>query len=137
MHPCIADKLTLKAVASRSALQAKGQDLKDRVPSIIRELERSSDDVVRLVEEDARNAERERLEWEARQQKWRREEQERKVAKALQDSKEELLQIIGAWAECRRLDEFFADAEQRLQCLPENELAIEEAEAGAGADRQY
>ena len=37
----------------------------------------------------------------------------KRAAKALKDSKEELLQIIDAWAETKRLEAFFADAERR------------------------
>lgn len=37
------------------------------------------------------------------------------------NSKEELLHIIDAWAEAKRLEEFFADAERRAQDLPDEE----------------
>jgi molecular chaperone GrpE (heat shock protein) len=55
------------------------------------------------------------------QEQWRREEAERRAAKALKESKEELLEIIEAWATSKRLGEFFADAERRLDDLPEKE----------------
>ena len=80
-----------------------------------------TDALARLVEEGERQAEIERLRWEAQCEQWRREEEARRAAKALKDSKEELLQIIDAWAEATRLDAFFADAESRAQDLPDEQ----------------
>ena len=54
-------------------------------------------------------------------EKWRREEEARRAAKALKDSKEELLQIIDTWAEAKRLEAFFADAECRARDLPDGQ----------------
>lgn len=75
----------------------------------------------RLVEEGERQAEIERQRWEAQREQWRREEEARRAAKALKDSKEELLQIIDTWAEAKRLDAFFADAERRALDLPDEQ----------------
>ena len=54
-------------------------------------------------------------------EKWRREEEVERAAKALKDSKEDLLQVIDAWAEAKRLEAFFADAERRAQDLPDEQ----------------
>lgn len=86
---------------------------------IVRELEKATVEVARLVEEGERQAELERQRWAAQQEQWRREEAERRAAKALKESKEDLLEIIEAWATSKRLEEFFADAERRLEDLPE------------------
>lgn len=40
--------------------------------------------------------------------------------KALEDSKEELLEIIAVRAAAKRLEEFFIDAERRAQDLPDD-----------------
>jgi len=56
-------------------------------------------------------------------EEWRREEEARRAAKALKDSKEELLQIIDAWAAAKRLEDFFADAERRARDLPDDQRA--------------
>ena len=93
------------------------RDLASRISAIAKELEQAVVDVARLVEEGERQAELERQQWEAQQERWRREEAERKAAKALKDSKEELLQIIAQWAEAKSLDQFFADAERRAADL--------------------
>jgi hypothetical protein len=97
--------------------ETKDRDLTCRIPAIVKELEKATVDVAQLVEEGERQAEVERQQWEEQQAKWRREEAERKAAKDLKDSKEELLHIIDRWAEAKRLEQFFADAESRAAGL--------------------
>ena len=41
--------------------------------------------------------------------------------KLLKDSKEELLQLVDAWAEAKRLEEFFFDTQRRAQDLPDEQ----------------
>ena len=101
--------------------ETKDRDLNNRIPAIVKELERAVVDVARLIEEGARQAELEHQQWEVQQAKWRREEAERKAAKALKDSKEELHHIIDLWAESKRLEQFFADAERRIADLDSDE----------------
>ena len=84
-------------------------------------LDKATIEIARLVEEGERQAERERQRWKAQREQWRREEEAQRTAKALKDSKEELLQVIDAWAEAKRLEEFFADAERRAQDLPDEQ----------------
>jgi len=83
-------------------------------------LEKATVEIARLVEEGERQAELERQRWAAQMEQWEREEAERRAAEALKDSKEELLEIIEMWATSKRLVEFFADAERRLEDLPED-----------------
>ena len=97
------------------------RDLSGRIPSIVRELEKATVEIARLVEEGERQAEIERQRWEVQREQWCREEEARRTAKALKDSKEELLQVIDTWAEAKRFEEFFADAERRAQDLPDEE----------------
>ena len=73
------------------------------------------------MQEGERQAEIERKRREAEYERWRRKEEARQAAKALKDSKEELLQVIDAWAEAKRLEAFFADAERRAQDLPDDQ----------------
>lgn len=94
------------------------RDLSSRMPAIVRKLEKATVEIAQLVEEGERQAEVERKHQEVECERWRRESEARRTAKALQDSKEELLQIIDAWAAAKRLEEFFADAERRAQDLP-------------------
>ena len=101
--------------------ETPSRDLSGRIPAIVRDLEKATVEIARLVEEGERQAEIERQRLEAQQERWRREEEARRAAKALKDSKEELLQVIDTWAEAKRLEAFFADAERRAQDLPDEE----------------
>ncbi|MGB5439404.1 MAG: hypothetical protein WBN90_07135 [Gammaproteobacteria bacterium] len=100
--------------------ETKNRGLTARIPTIVRELEKATVEVARLVEEGERQAELERQRWAAQMEQWEREEAERCAAKALKESKEELFEIIETWAASKRLEEFFADAEHRLKNLPED-----------------
>jgi hypothetical protein len=75
----------------------------------------------RLVVEGERQAEIERKRRETDYERWRREAEARRAAKALKDSKEDLLQVIDAWGAAKRPEEFFADAELRAQDLPDEQ----------------
>ena len=98
-----------------SVRETPGQNLSDRIPAIMRELEKVTVKIAQLVEEGERQAEVERQEWEVQKEQWRRQEEARRVAKPLKEGREELLEIIDGWAVARRLEEFFADAERRAQ----------------------
>jgi hypothetical protein len=101
--------------------ETKNRDLTARIPTIVRELEKATVEVARLIEEGERQAELERQRWGAQMEQWEREEAERRTAKALKESKEELLDIIDMWATSKRLEKFFADAERRVKDLPEDQ----------------
>ena len=101
--------------------ETKNRGLTARIHTIVRELEKATAEVARLVEEGERQAELERQRWAAQMEQWDREKAERRAAKALKESKEELLEIIDTWATSKRLEAFFADAECRLEGLPKAE----------------
>jgi GTP1/Obg family GTP-binding protein len=88
---------------------------------IVKELEKASEIITRLVEEGERQAEMERQKWEVQRQQWLKEEAERKTAKALKESREELLQIIKAWGEATGIDNFFQEAEKRAASLSDDQ----------------
>ncbi|MGO4813790.1 hypothetical protein AB4156_30070 [Cupriavidus sp. 2MCAB6] len=108
-----------RAEWSRQWREKPGRDITALIPVIVKELRQSSSEVARLAAEGERLAELEHQRWEAQREQWGREEEEKRAAKALKDSKDELLQIIESWAESRRLAEFFLDAKQRLRDLSE------------------
>lgn len=110
-----------RAEWSQQWRETKGRDISGRIPEIVRELEKATVEVARLAEEGERKAEVERQRWAVQHEQWRREEAERRTAKVLKESKEELLEIIEAWAAAKRIEEFFADAELRAQVLPGEE----------------
>ena len=92
-----------------------------RIPAILRELEKVTVEVARRVEEGERKAELESKRWAAKMERWHCEEAEIRAEKVLEDSKKDLLEIIEMWAISKRLEAFFADAERRLEDLPEIE----------------
>lgn len=111
----------LRAQWTEQWQETKNHDLSARIPTIVRELEKATIDVARLVEEGQRQAELEHQRWTAQMEQWQREEAQRRAAKALKESKDELLEIIEMWATSKRLEAFFADAERRLEGLDEEE----------------
>jgi len=110
-----------------SAPKLRKHPLKKQIRAIVKSLERATPKVARLVEEGERQAEIELKKWEAQQEKWRIEREEKLTAEALKQSREQLFQIIDTWAEANRIDKFFKDAEQRANDLGEdNKLKISE-----------
>lgn len=109
----------------KSWKEAKEGDLNKQIKAIVKSLERATPKIARLVAEGERQAEIERKEWEAQQEKWRIEREEKLAAEALKQSRQQLFQIIDTWAEANRIDKFFKDAEQRVNDLSEdNKLKI-------------
>jgi hypothetical protein len=88
--------------------EAKDEDLKKRIPSIVKELIESAPEIVKLVEKGERQAALEHQQWEENQKKWERERAEKRAAGALKKSKEQLLKFIDTWAEAKRINEFFS-----------------------------
>lgn len=103
--------------------ESKGADLQGKFKAIVKELEREAATIAVLVEEGERQAEVERQRWEAMQQEWSRQEAERRRIKAIKDSREELFSIIDAWAEAKRIEEFFRNAEMRTAALGNDDHA--------------
>ena len=108
---------------TRQWRESKIGDLPDKFQAIVKELEREAATIATLVEEGERQAEVERQRWEAMQQEWRREEAERRRIKAIKDGRDELFSIIDTWAEAKRIEEFFKDAELRAAALGNDDHA--------------
>jgi hypothetical protein len=103
--------------------ESKAGDFPGKFKSITRELAREAATIAKLVEEAEHRAELERQRWEEMQEKWRREEAERRRIKAIKDSSAKLHEIIDAWGEAKRIEEFFKDAELRLEGLGDEDRA--------------
>ena len=101
--------------------ETKAGDFPAKLKTIARELVREAATIAKLVEEAEHQAEIERQRWEEMQEKWRREEAERRRIKAIKDSRAELHEIIDAWGEAKRVEEFFKDAELRLEGLSDED----------------
>ncbi|ACD95139.1 hypothetical protein [Trichlorobacter lovleyi] len=114
--------------------EKKAGDFPDKLPGIIRELEIASATIAKQVEEAEHKAEIQRKQYEQqceierqrREEERRRqalEEAERRRVKAIKDSRDELSDIIKAWAKAKRIVEFFADVEHRTADLEDVEKA--------------
>ena len=57
----------------------------------------------------------------ARQEKWRQEEDRRRVAESIEASREELAKVIEEWARVVSLEQFFSGVQSRAQDLPEEQ----------------
>jgi hypothetical protein len=120
-------------------------DLVDWQTNIVRALEAAAPAIAVEVAELRRRAEEEHQRWlvqheerlredRARKEKEAREELERRRVAAGKTSRENLLASIEHWAWTRRVEEFFADVDQRIDReAPEVRLALEERVALARA----
>jgi hypothetical protein len=121
-------KLCLRAYSPYSLASWKREwresasgDLSAKFGTAIRKLEAETGAILKLLEEGARKAEQFRLEWEAQQLQYRRELEERHRIKATQESREQLLKIVEAWALATRIEAFFDDIERRAPRLTEGD----------------
>ncbi|TWJ18930.1 hypothetical protein [Geobacter argillaceus] len=131
MHDLPSGRLCIQAYSpyqranwQRQWRETKAGDFPGKLSAIVKELKRETATIVQLVEEGERKAEIERKEWEAKQIIWHREEEERRRVKAIKDSREELAEIIKAWAKAKGIEDFFADVERRAANLEEEQKAI-------------
>lgn len=111
--------------------ERKTGDFPSKLPAIIKELEVASATIAKMVDEAERKAEIqrqqieqqreiERKHWEAEKAKQALEDAERRRLKAIKDSRDELSEIIKAWANAKRVDEFFDDVKRRATFLEED-----------------
>jgi hypothetical protein len=101
--------------------ESKSVNLERLFKTIISTLEQQSSQIVGLVNEEARLVEIQRQKRELEWQKWKIEEAERKRVRDIKESKSDLLAIIEAWAEAKRIESFFEDAESRTSALDHEE----------------
>lgn len=101
--------------------QAIGGELTDQIPAIVREIQKAAIHVEGLAAAAYKKAEAERLRWEEQKREWVREEARQKAAKALKDSKDELLSIIQKWSHAKHIETFFREVESAVTQLPDDQ----------------
>lgn len=101
--------------------ESKARPLTKDITAIVRSIEESAGIVVEKVKEEERQAELRRQQWKAQQEQWRREEDHRRVAQSVKESREQLEQIIQVWAKTVSLEQFFEGVQVRAQGLSETE----------------
>lgn len=87
------------------------------ISQIIKKLEGSADKLRRLMTAAEEEAAQQQREWEEMWERHRREEDERCVAQALTESRQQLAELIEKWGKAMAVERFFAEAEERLQSV--------------------
>lgn len=100
--------------------ETKTHRLDDQIKNIAAELETAAPGIARMVAEERQRAEAERRRLDAEWEEHRRVEAERQAARKLKESRDDLLRIIDRWAESKRIEQFFAEAERHLAALDED-----------------
>jgi len=98
--------------------ETKHRDSSTLISTIVIDLETSAGEVADLVAEGERKAVLDRKRWEAEQARWRKEEAERQAAEALKESKDELIGIIGTWAQSKQIEAFLAEVAKHIEEEP-------------------
>lgn len=104
---------------SISFQESKDRTLTTDIPKMVKSIENSTEVLVEKVKEEERQAELRRQEWEAQQERWRREKDRECVAESIKESHEELAKAIEEWARVVSLEQFFSGVQSRAQDLPE------------------
>jgi hypothetical protein len=97
--------------------ETRDRDLTSRLGSIVKELMDAAPVVAGLIEEGERKTKLQRQKWDEERRLREQKQAEERATKAQQDSRDDLFQIVKTWANAKRLEEFFADAEARIDGL--------------------
>lgn len=87
------------------------------IPAIVRKLESAKDQLQALAIAAEEAALQRQREWDEAQERYRREEDRRRVAQALAESQKQLADIMGKWAATMSVERFFQEAEKRLESV--------------------
>jgi hypothetical protein len=101
--------------------ESKDRALTTEIPKIVKSIKHSTEALVEMVKEEARQAEIRHREWEEQQERWRHEEDRRRVAESIKQSREQLANVIENWARVVSLEQFFSGVQRRAQDLPEEQ----------------
>lgn len=104
--------------------ESKPKELASELDSIVKALESAASVVADLVVEGERLAEIQRVKREEEWQRYQAEEMRRQKAKAIVDSRADLLSAIASWSEIKRIQAFFSDVEAEAQKLGAVERAV-------------
>lgn len=86
------------------------------IPKIVETLKAARDTLQRLMDTEDAAAAKRKKEREEEWERYLRQEDARKTAQALADSRQQLAEIIERWGRAMTVEQFFADAEERLKC---------------------
>jgi hypothetical protein len=94
--------------------ETKNRDLAPSIRSIAKELIDAAPTIAERIAEGERQAELHRQDWERERLESERQEAIERAAKAREEGRDEILSIVEEWAHAKRIEEFFCDAEARL-----------------------
>ena len=89
------------------------------IAKIVKSIRGSTEVVQKEIEEAEHRAELREQESKAQQQRWRHEDDQRQIAKSISDSREQLNQVIQAWAKAVSIEQFLKGVEERASNLSE------------------
>ncbi|MBP8214169.1 MAG: hypothetical protein KAX66_01805 [Propionivibrio sp.] len=106
---------------SMSFQETSARTLTQDIPRIVKSIEVEVAPMIARLQEAERQAEIRQQRWLAEEMRRRQEEDRRRVAQSVKDSREQLEQVIQAWSKVFSLEQFFRGVEDRTQSLPESE----------------
>ncbi len=106
---------------STSFQETKARSLTTDIPPIIKAIENATATVTEKLREAERQAGIRRQERLAEDERRRLEEDRKREAQSIKDSRDQLEQVIQSWAKVISLEQFFQGIEDRAQTLPEVE----------------
>jgi Asp-tRNA(Asn)/Glu-tRNA(Gln) amidotransferase C subunit len=106
---------------STSFQESEARALTRDISKIVKSIENSTKVLVDRVKEAERQAELRHQEWQAHLEKMRQDEDRRRVAQSIKESREQLDQVIQEWARIISLEQFFEGVRNRAQELPEEQ----------------
>ena len=89
------------------------------IAKIVKSTENSTEIIRKEILEAEQRAEIRHREWEEQTARWEREEDQRRIADSIKQSREQLAQVIQSWAEVIGFEQFFKGVEERATTLPQ------------------
>lgn len=102
--------------------ESKVGELHGKLKTIAYELQAAAPRIASLVAKSKHRREERQRQWELERLRLQQEQEAKWRARVLQDSKDELAEIITGWSRAKQIEEFFLDAERRAGAYesPEN-----------------
>ncbi len=89
------------------------------IAKIVKSIENSTEIMRKEIIEAEQRAETQRREWEEQRARWTREEDQKRIADSIKESREQLSQVIQSWATVMSIEQFLKGVEERAVALPE------------------
>ena len=95
---------------NRSWQETQKAPLAGMIPSVLKMLESAEEEVQRLMTAAAEAEAKRQREWEEQRERWRREEDQRRVKEARSESRKQLSDIMDRWTKALTVQRFFREA---------------------------